>query len=361
MLVSCHMHRVPGALKPLIYPIALAYAAAVRTRNAMYDSGICRRRSLKGLTISIGNLTTGGTGKTPLVAYTAAKLMELGYLPVVLTRGYGRRGSGRTLVIDPGKQIENAACEMGDEPAVLRRHIPQAWFGIAKSRFDAGKRIHVSGKLLSYILDDGFQHRKLRRNLDIAVIDATQPLSSNRMFPVGTLREPLSGLRRSHAIVLNGGSDGNRDAAPILEELRTLAPEAELFLCEQYIEMLLPLEVWQKEKVTEHSQAPPRSVFAVAALGNPVRFARDVGNLGIEVAGRRFFRDHYSLQSRDWSRCAQAARIAGIEALVTTEKDAIKIASHPDIPVFVAIQATRMLEEERFVSLLKRHAKTSAA
>lgn len=355
------MHRVPGALKPLIYPVALCYAAAVRARNAMYDWGILRTQGLSAPTISIGNMTTGGTGKTPLVAYTAAKILQLGYVPVVLTRGYGRIGPGRTLIVDPGKLIRNAAGELGDEPAVLRRHVPEAWFGIAKNRFDAGRRIEAAETAVSFILDDGFQHRKLRRHLDIVVLDATQPFTSNRMFPLGTLREPLCGVRRCHAIVLNGDSGGVHDAGPVLEAVRTLAPDAEVFRCEQYIDRLLPLELWQKRTSTEYLHSPPPSVLAVAALGNPGRFARDIQSLGIEVAKTRFFRDHYTLQARDWKQCAASARSAGIAALVTTEKDAVKVTVPPDMPTFVAIQATRMFEEDRFVSLLERHTKGSCA
>lgn len=354
------MHRVPATLKPLIYPVALVYAATARARNAMYDSGMRKQQSLHAPTISIGNLTTGGTGKTPLVAYTAAKILKLGHSPAILTRGYGRSGSGRTLVIQPGTQVCNAAGEMGDEPAVLRRHIPEAWFGIAKNRFDAGKKIELSKPSVSFILDDGFQHRKLRRHLDIVVIDLTQPLASNRIFPLGTLREPLGGLRRCHAVILNGGSGNGRGAEPVLDEVRSFAPDAELFRCEQYIEMVLPLELWKEAKVSEFGHVPPVSAFAVAALGNPERFKRDLQKLGIGITGTRFFRDHHKLTARDWSRCAEAARRSGTGAIVTTEKDAVKIATLPQIPTFVAIQATRMFEEEKFISLLERHIKDAS-
>jgi len=148
-------------------------------------------------------MTTGGTGKTPLAIYTAKKISELGWTPIILSRGYGRPGSGIERIVSPGEPIKHPVPSMGDEPALIRRHVPEAWFGISTDRYSVGKMIETRAAKAVFILDDGFQHRKLYRDLDLVIIDPIQTLKSNRMLPRGTLREPVSGLRRSHAIILN--------------------------------------------------------------------------------------------------------------------------------------------------------------
>jgi tetraacyldisaccharide 4'-kinase len=348
------MHTLPRALTPLIRPTALAFGAVLRIRNALYDARILKAHRLGSPTISIGNITTGGTGKTPLVIYTARKIMELGLVPVILTRGYGRRASGTTLIVDPGRQLQHTALQMGDEPALIRRHVPQAWFGVSKDRHAAGGRIDPPPDKTVFLLDDGLQHRRLHRDLDIAVIDATQPLVSNHIFPQGTLREPVSGLHRCGAVVVNGAEKPESTGCRTASEIDTMGLEAETFFCEQIIAGLVPLESWMDGRAPDPANPRVRSAFLVAALGNPSRFRKDVENLGIRIAGSRFYRDHRKLEPPDWETCMRAARGAEAEAVIITEKDAIKIESRPGFPIRVAVQVTRMRNEEAYADLLRR-------
>jgi tetraacyldisaccharide 4'-kinase len=339
------MHRIPRALLPLIYLPTLGFEAVLRLRNALYNSGILRQRLLRNPTISIGNITTGGSGKTPLVVYTSKKILELGFTPIILTRGYGR-SSSESLVIAPGESLSSPAPRLGDEPALIRRHVPEAWIGISKKRYAAGNRMDASDKKPVFILDDGFQHRRLSRDLDIAVIDATQPLACNRIVPMGTLREPVSGLRRCHAIVINGGADQR--------EIESLNLKSDRFHCEQYIERLEPFESWIKSDASPSKRLLNRPAFLVAAVGNPLRFEDDIKKFGIRVTGTRFYRDHYRLKPGDWRQCITRARDSGADAIVITEKDAVKLMQPPDFPVFVSVQNTRMDNEEAYLDLLRR-------
>ncbi len=177
----------------------------------------------------------GGAGKTPLVLYIAQLLTQQGFQPAILTRGYKRAHSQETRILAAGEGVASAARFLGDESAVMRRHLPSAWMGISKNRFQAGSMISQKLPQAVFILDDGFQHRRLYRDLDIVILDRSQALQSNRVFPRGTLREPLSGLHRCQAIVLNGIL--HEDAGdPIIEEIARFHPKTSIFCCSQTIE-----------------------------------------------------------------------------------------------------------------------------
>lgn len=348
------MHTIPRAFAPLTSIASLVYNASVHIRNSLYDASILPLRRLHNPVISIGNITTGGTGKTPLVIFTAKKFAELGFTPVILSRGYGRSDPGVSLIIPPGKHIRSPAHELGDEPALMRLHVPEAWFGISKERFATGSRIERTASRIVFILDDGFQHRRLHRDLDIVVIDSSQPLGSNRLLPGGTLRESLSGLTRCDAIIINNAQDSERTVDSVSSEILRLQSEAALFHCEQSIEKLIPFTSWNNPEIAESYNPSIKSAFLVAALGNPSRFQRDVLKLGIRVSGSRFFKDHYRLRPQEWQDCVHSARESGAEAIIVSEKDAVKVSEPPDFPLLVSVQTTRFVNEDAFIEILRR-------
>lgn len=345
------MQKIPLSLAPFTIVAGQIYGAAVRLRNTLYESSILRRNRLQRPVISIGNITTGGAGKTPLVIFTAKKILEMNLIPAILSRGYGRPHPGIERVIPPEESIKSPVLHMGDESALIRRHVPEAWFGISKNRHAAGGMIERKAGKPIFILDDGFQHRKLHRDLDIVVIDSSQPLKQNRIFPRGTLREPVSGLRRSHAIVLNGARESDI-ADPGQFALEELHCREKLFHCSQTIEKLIPFDIWMGPNDPITSFPRPDSAFLTAALGNPERFHGDVLKLGIRVCGTRFFKDHYSLRPEDWNSCVETARKDSADAIIVTEKDAIKLTEPPDFPLLVAVQTTQFSDEKAFVELL---------
>jgi tetraacyldisaccharide 4'-kinase len=234
----------------------------------------------------------------------------------------------------------------------MRRQVPVAWLGISADRYAAGHQIMLRHPQPVFILDDGFQHRSLHRDLDIVVIDSTQPFKSNHVFPRGNLREPLSALRRCHVAVINGPASFP-SRAPIESLVRTLQPSLRVFACTQSIHSVVPFQRWRDSHPAPESEAAPGKVFVVAALGNPQRFLADVRALGLDVTGTRCFRDHYYPQASDWTRCIRDARNSGAKAILITEKDAIKMANNPDFPIFVCIQSTQMSEALEFEALLR--------
>jgi tetraacyldisaccharide 4'-kinase len=351
------MQRIPPALASMLYVPGLLYESLVRVRNGLYDAGVLPQRHLPGPVLSVGNITMGGSGKTPLVLYLAQVLTQRGFQPAILTRGYKRAQGQETRILAPGEGVSSAARVLGDEPAVMRRHFSSAWMGISNNRFRAGSIISQKLRQAVFILDDGFQHRKLYRDLDIVILDRSQALQSNRVFPRGTLREPPSGLHRCHAIVLNGIRDEDA-GGPITEEIARYHPKASIFYCSQTIQSLVPLALWD---VMDFSAEAPRplSAYLVAALGNPRRFEQDVRRLGIDVRGVKFFPDHYWPAPADWRACAEDARSKHAEAIITTEKDAVKIWQPPDFPVMVSIQSTCLSDARAFEAMLLQYMERS--
>jgi tetraacyldisaccharide 4'-kinase len=345
------MHRTFSGLAPVLFIPGLLFEALIHARCALYSADLLPKRRLPAPVISIGNITMGGAGKTPLVIYVAQMLAKLGFNPAVLSRGYGRIEPKTILVLSPGETVSSPARILGDEPALIRRHIPSAFMGIAQNRFLAGDWIAKKQSRILFVLDDGFQHRKLHRDLDIVIIDGSQPLGSNRVFPRGTLREPLSELRRCQVIMINGAQDGARTPC-VTEEVRRHHPTAVIFYCRQTIQRLVPLPGWKEDSGSQSVSAPP--AYLVAALGNPARFREDVEKLGIEIRGTKFFPDHYWIKQKDWVTCIEEARRKNAGAIIITEKDAVKISHPPDFPLLVSVQSTEVSNAQEFEHMLKK-------
>jgi tetraacyldisaccharide 4'-kinase len=343
------MYKVPTGLAPVVFIPGLAFEALVRLRNRAYSSSWLHRHRLACPVISIGNITMGGTGKTPLAIHAAQILLRLGRTPAFLSRGY-RRLSREMIVLRPGEEIADPASALGDEPALIHRRVPAAWIGVSKNRFSAGEMIEQQKKV-AFILDDGFQHRKLFRDLDIVVLDGSQALEPDRVFPRGTLREPVSSLRRCQLIVVNGHHE---DMHSIESYISGLGGQAKIVRCDQRINALMPFADWQKNDGFAPGGGFVKTVFAVAALGNPDRFLRDLRRFGIEVKGKKLFPDHYRLNESDWTSCCETAAVQGVDALVTTEKDAIKVSQAPGFPLMVAIQSTEMFDDGALEKALRK-------
>jgi tetraacyldisaccharide 4'-kinase len=343
------MYTPPKWMDSLLLVPGLLWEAAVRSRNRSYDSGRLPVRSLPRPVISIGNITLGGSGKTPLVIHVARLLEQMGVTPVLLSRGYGRSSNRRCEVVTPEAPVRAPGQELGDEPALVRRSVPGVWLGIAADRFEAGTRIAARLPDAAFILDDGFQHRKLRRNLDLLMVDASQPLETNRIFPRGSLREPIAGLRRSHAVIING-ADG--DASRLEKVVTRIHPAGKVYFCRQRIERILPYQDWAASRPAAGYADIP--VYLIAAIGNPARFRRDVAALGLEIRGSYFYRDHFTPDLNDWRVRWKEARAAGARCMLTTEKDAVKILEDPGVPLLVAVQSTGISDSGSFLEMIRR-------
>ncbi|NQT52572.1 tetraacyldisaccharide 4'-kinase [bacterium] len=306
--------RGPGAalVRACLRLLSLPYGLATWVRDVLYRCGVLRSRTLSVPVVSVGNLTTGGTGKTPLVVWIARWLAAHGVVPAILSRGYGSTAPD-------GSDT--------DEALLFRRFVPDVPHLTGSDRYASGQRAITDHGAQCLVLDDGFQHRQLARDLNIAVVDCLLPFGYGHLLPRGLLREPLSGLRRADLIVLSRCDLCSPAArAGIRERLAARCPATPV------VE-----SAHQPVRLTRHGSEhrkplawmQGRKVLAFSALGNPEAFPRTLAPLGADVLEHRAFRDHHWYTDADLAALARDAAAAGAEALVTTEKDAVKIASFP--------------------------------
>ena len=307
------------------------YGAGIRVRAWSFTSGLRRIRRLPCPVICVGNLTVGGSGKTPCTIALAQWLCARGRAVGVLLRGYGRRDSGVAVVADQhGIQARWEA--VGDEAVLLARRLPGVPVIVGGSRFQAGREALRRFPLDVLVLDDGFQHRQLHRDLDLVMLDATDPFGGGRLLPRGRLREPVAALKRAHAVILSR-TDQAPELAGLRRRLERFAPGVPQILTRHRPAGLMDL--------ADGGERPlgflrGRRVLAVSGIANPLAFHRTLTHLGAALAATRTFPDHHPYGPADLARVDAAAREAGADLLVTTEKDAVRMpAGLSSWPVFV--------------------------
>ena len=327
-------------LSRLLRPIAFLYGGVIRRRNGEYTGGKKQAMRMDVPVISVGNITVGGTGKTPLVEALARHLQDRDIKGAVLSRGYRRR-SRPPLVVSDGKSVCPTVEEAGDEPFLLASRLDGVPVLVGKDRACIGKMAVEHFGCGALLLDDGFQHRKLARDLDIVVIDASRPWGNGWLLPAGPLREPLSGLRRADLIVLSRVKEAT-DLSRVRDEVRQRTD------CPIVETNHKPCEWVEPEKQLKHPLAwlRKKKLFAFAGIGNPDAFRRSIEPLCHSVVGFFTFRDHHRYADRDLFRIVSAAQRTGAEAIVTTEKDAVRFKRIPatNMP-FVYLRIEIVLEK----------------
>jgi tetraacyldisaccharide 4'-kinase len=306
-------HRRPQPWHALGLPMARIWEAAGHARQAHAGE-----RKLDVPVISVGNLSMGGTGKTPCVLHLAELLRAAGHAPAILTRGYGRHALAGDLAVAPGAQVSIE--ESGDEPQIFIRS-GLAAVGIGADRARAAALVIERFPADVFLLDDGFQHARLARDLDIVLIDALDPFGGGYVFPLGRLREPVASLSRAGAVVITRSQFS--DLAPAIEHVvREANPHVPIFRAG------IEPEAWV-EAATGTSyplaQPPFAAAGAFCGLGNPQSFRRTLERLGVEPAAWFEFDDHHRFRPRELRSMARQAGAAGSTALVTTEKDAVNL------------------------------------
>ena len=317
----------PCLARAALAGMAAPYSLVIAVRNAAYDRGLLPAAHAPVPVISVGNLTLGGTGKTPLVAWLARMLAARGLRPAIVSRGYGAaRG-----------QCSDEAAEL----AVLLPAVPH----VANRDRVAGACTAAAAGAQIVLLDDGFQHRRLARDLDIVAVDATDPFGCDRLFPRGLLREPLAGLQRAQAVVLTRAAavDADRRAAirrRLQQACRAGSEPAWIEATHQPVQLrsaagnTQPLSTLQAGRVA-----------AFAGIGNPAAFREAVAALGAELVGFRPFPDHYAYSSGDLAELGDWAASLRADLVVTTLKDLVRIRTDRlgDRPLFAVEIALEIL------------------
>ena len=308
-------------LKVMIYPLYLLYGISVRIRNLLYASGIFRKRRLSVPVVSIGNVTAGGTGKTPCTIAVTRALLADGHRPIsILSRGYGRNNPGDMLHVN---SLETD--RFGDEPVLMFSKLSaevSVWVG--GNRYRTAQKVLEAGiEPALFLLDDGFQHRKLHRDVDIVLLDCTSPFGGNRLIPFGLLREPIQSIRRADVILLTR-SRYSRDLEALKRQVQVLNEHAVLARADMEITGYLdPFS--GNTMVPGALEGEPVVVFS--GIGNPLAFKADMVTSGADVKRAFAFRDHAVPSPDRLSRIQSVAMESGAKYIVTTEKDWVKLAA----------------------------------
>lgn len=272
-------------------PLSTIYGAVVRARNALYDHGHLPSHHLEGPVVSVGNLSAGGSGKTPFVMLLGELLKALGVKFDVLSRGYGRQTRG-TLLVDPAGLPQ----QFGDEPLLISRKL-QVPVVVGEDRHAAGRLAESRFGPQLHLLDDGFQHRGLARNFDIVLV--TPQDATDQLLPAGRLREPIDSLRRADAVVLAGGA--LPESFPLQDKL-----------------------VWRVKRGIIPKAVPPRPVV-FCAIARPQNFLLQLRAANIEPAAQAFYRDHHAYTEKDIRELLDLKQRSEAGGFITTEKDAVNL------------------------------------
>ncbi|HEV8431603.1 MAG TPA: tetraacyldisaccharide 4'-kinase [Pyrinomonadaceae bacterium] len=300
-------------------PLSLLYGAVTRTRLSLYRRGTFHTTKLDRPVISIGNITTGGTGKTPLVEYVVRTLAAQGKKVCILTRGYGRKDPHLQVIVSDGYGVLASPSEAGDEPFLLATKLTGLAAVISSAdRIAAGQEAIKDFGSDCFVLDDGFQHLRLARDLNIVTIDATNPWGGGRLLPHGRLRESIEGLSRADCVVLTRCDQVERFGA-LREEVERLTSKRPVFESRMRMVRVTPL------KNGGETLAAPARVAAFCAVGNPSSFFAGLRQAGFELAVEKAFPDHHVFTQDELDSISRSAREVGADVLVTTAKDAVKL------------------------------------
>lgn len=294
-----------------------AYGTAVAARRAAYRVRLLPRITIPCRVVSVGNLTAGGTGKTPCVIFLARLLRDRGWRPAVLLRGYGRTGGAGLLVASSGQGLLVPPAEAGDEASLLAQALPGVPIILGADRVWAATLALSNYGADLCILDDGYQHLRLRRDLDILLVDAQSPLGGGALLPRGLLRERPEAAGRADLVILTR-TDQARNLDWVEEGIRRLNRRAPLLRAVHRPVALLRLG---DRAVLEPSALAGQAVAALSAIGNPEAFEATLRGLGASVAAAFRFPDHHRFRDEDLERAGREARGAGAALLVTTAKD----------------------------------------
>jgi len=327
---------MPLPFRLLLWPLSLVYGAAARLHAWLYAQGMYTTKRLNTPVISVGNLTVGGTGKTPMVLWLAERFLAEGKHVAILSRGY--RGSGGT-----SDEVEMMKERLGDRVV----------FGVGPDRYVEGRRIEAEEPVNVFLLDDGFQHLELVRDVDIVLVDSTTLDSKNWLLPAGNMREPLSALRRASAVVLTRMTSEGSDSAAT-RAIQKVAAHLPAFSAETKLLGYRCVSGSQQAHAGE-DELPPQPVFAFCGIGNPWAFLSDLKRWGVVVVGQQVFADHHSYTAHDARTLAAHAQRAGAKTLLTTEKDIqnLKKAHFSELPLYCCRIALELRDDTELSQLIK--------
>lgn len=338
-------------VRGVLIALSAAYRAALWLYLLPFETGLRRRQRLGRPVISVGNITVGGTGKSPMVQYLCRGLLGRGRKPAVLSYGYGSSLHGKFGMVSDPSGVLLTAREAGDEPVMLATSLPGVPVLIGKDRARSGRvAIRDFGSDV-LVLDDGFQVWNLRRDLDIVLLDTSRPFDNGRTLPAGRLREPLTALRRADCVVATGTRDpyGRKD---MMAEALRAAPTVPVYFARFRPSALVSLPD-DTELAVEAIRG--KKVFALSSIANPTSFEKTLEEAGAVMVGKEALPDHYVYTAEDIARINEGAAESNAEFIVSTDKDAVKLEARQfAIPVVILRIGVELDDEVGFWGLVAR-------
>lgn len=330
-------------------PLSVIYAAVTQTRLAAYKRGLLKATRLDVPVISVGNITTGGTGKTPLVEWVCRALARKERKICILTRGYGRVRSNARVVVSDGSTILAESAESGDEPYLLAENLKGIAAVISDSdRAAAGKWALEHLGVDVFVLDDGFQHLRLERDLNILTIDATNPWGGGHLLPYGRLRETPRGLSRADCVVITR-AEQSADLGPLKEKIRQVSRGRPIWVSRMQTKAIRRIASGTPAAIA----SLPKPAAAFCGVGNPNSFFEHLRREQVDLVFTRTFPDHHGYDQAEIDSLTREAKRLGARSLVTTAKDAVKLQSFDfDLPCYVLEIEISIDQEDQLVQLI---------
>jgi len=338
-----HASYLPLSLLSFFY----GFGARLRT-NIMKNR---KKMSLPGFTVSIGNLTAGGTGKTPATCMMAEWAMGEGYKVAILSRGYGGQNKKKVSIVSDGEKIFAGPKEIGDEPYLLAKRLKGAAVVISKNRYNAGLEAQKRFGASFFILDDGYQHLRLKRDLNLLLLDASSPFGNGRLLPRGPLREPLGELTRADVIILTRAGAGK--GIEIRDGLEKIFQGKSLFMGNHIPEKII---FTSRDGGHDPSLLIGKRVVAFAGIARPLSFRDTLINLGAEITYYKAFPDHHYFNHDEIRDLMDEKEKTGADFIITTEKDWARLVNViPGDPAlaYLTIRFDLLSERTRFFDIVR--------
>ena len=361
-----HQKEVDGfgmhILTAILYVFSRIYALLVDIKLWGYRHGVFSRKQLDCFVISLGNVTVGGTGKTPTAQRLASDIRDMGYKVVILNRGYRAKWHGRVGIVSDGERLHMTAADAGDEAFMLAKHLPEVPVLIGADRSVTGQYAIENFGAEVAILDDGFQHWQLERDMDILLVDAVNVFGNGYMLPRGTLREPISHISRADVCLMtkvDQAATGSREY--IRDTVHRYNEAAQIVESIHEPRRFIPLADWYVDIAGDGidvNQMRGRKIMAVSAIGNPASFEQTLSDLGVVILESLRYPDHHDYSMQEMADILHQAQRMGAEAIVITEKDAVKIPMEVihagiSVPVYViCVEVNFQQGKEEFKAML---------
>ena len=325
-----------------LFALSKIYHLATSLRNTAFRKKFIKVKKAPCKVISIGNIAVGGTGKTPFACFLAQKLKDEGLKVAILSRGYGRSGSLKICLVSDGEKILSSARDSGDEPYMISQKLDGVPVIVGKNRYQCSLFAKKKFDIDIVILDDGFQHQYIHRNINLLVINANNPFGNGQLLPCGILREPIENIKRANLILINK-IQNNLPLDPIYNTIKKYNPNVAIFKATYVPKLLIPLDNEGKNQKIDFLKG--KNVLAFSGIGDPQSFIRCLKNEGINIKTHLIFSDHHWFSKKDIETIIRHASEA--DCIITTDKDRIKIKKYLHLfpmPIFALSMGLNIID-----------------